>query len=410
MNIKSKPVFTTRKFIAGVIIAILAASAITIGVSTVLVIEPQGTEAPQSQQGDTEPQSPQGETEGTEATGGTGTTGESGSPDSTGSSGPAETATLTAKNKLLEFMSDVIGVDLAEYVKTRGDGYGVSYPPEYGGLAEEEVWSLKLNSSDGGYISAFSIYDNEFVKGVSIRLYGPTKYVQQPPTDTLDYAKVILTRYQTLIQGYSMDTQHVSSALAMLDKVDSLSTSNVIEGNMKMEIMNLTDPNRGMYEPSISFGWTYSVNGMEASRKNIRVGFYSSAGSMQIAFSDTWGFWSVNSTSAPEAEVREVAWQAAQDFNMRLGHVDGSITLVKPDLGNFSRVTVELTPGQLYNESLGDGFHFGSMGSTIRNGLTLYPLWNFLFYFTEPILSTMAVQVGVWGDTNEIAFCNGYGA
>lgn len=409
MNIKSQPVFTTRKLIAGVIIAILAASAITIGVSTMLVTEPQGTEELQAQ-GGTEPQSPQeetGETGATEATGGTGTAGEAGFPDSTGSSGPAETATLTAKNKLLEFMSEVIGVDVDSYVKT-GEGHSVSYPPEYGGLAEEEVWSLKLNSSDGGYISAFSIYDNEFAKGISIRLYGQTKYVQQPPTNTLDYAKVILTRYQTLIQGYSMDTQHVSSALTMLDKVDILTTSNVIEGNMKMEIMNLTDPNRGMYEPSISFGWTYSVNGMEASRKNIRVGFYSIAGSMQIAFSDTWGFWSVNSTSASEAEVREVAWQAAQDFNMRLGHVDGSITLVKPDLGNFSRVTVELTPGQLYNESLGDGFHFGS--STVRNGLTLYPLWNFLFYFTEPILSTMAVQVGVWGDTNEIAFCNGYGA
>jgi hypothetical protein len=409
MNIKSQPVFTTRKFIAGVIIAILAASAITIGVSTMLVTEPQGTEELQAQQGDTEPQSPQGETEGAEATGGTGTTGEAGSPDSTGSSGPAETATSTSKNKLLEFMSDVIGVDLAEYVKTRGDGYGVSYPPEYGGLAEEEVWSLKLNSSDGGYISAFSIYDNEFVKGISIRLYGPTKYLQQPPTDTLDYAKVILTRYQTLIQGYSMDTQHVSSALAMLDKVDSLSTSNVIEGNMKMEIMNLTDPNRGMYEPSISFGWTYSVNGMEASRKNIRVGFYSSAGSMQIAFSDTWGFWSVNSTSAPEAEVREVAWQAAQDFNLTLVGPDGSVTIVKPDWGNVSRVAFYLIPGQLYDSSLNDVLQQVSMGSRARNGLTLYPLWEFIFYFSERVAGNVGVQVGVWGDTGEIAYCIGYG-
>lgn len=82
MNIKSQPVFTTRKLIAGVIIAILAASAITIGVSTMLVTEPQGTEELQAQ-GGTEPQSPQeetGETGATEATGGTGTAGEAGFP------------------------------------------------------------------------------------------------------------------------------------------------------------------------------------------------------------------------------------------------------------------------------------------------------------------------------------------
>jgi hypothetical protein len=397
MNIKSKPVFTTRKFIAGVIIAILAASAITIGVSTVLVAEPQGTEEPQAQ-GGTKPQSPQGETEGTEATGGTGTVGEVGS---------AEAVTLTAKEKLAEFISDVIGVDLAEYVKTRGDGYGVSYPSKYGGLAKEEVCSMKLNASNGAYITALSIYDNGFVKGITLRLWGPTKYVQQPPTDTLDHAKAILTRYRTLIQGYSMDTQHVSSALAMLNKVDSLTTSNVTDGNMKMEITNFA--NVGRYSEGTSVEWIYSVNGVEASRKKISVAFFSFAGGTEIDFSDTWGLWSVDSASASEAEVREVAWQAAQDFNLTLVGPDGSVTIVKPDWGNVSRVAFYLIPGQLYDSSLNDVLQQVSMGSRARNGLTLYPLWEFIFYFSERVAGNVGVQVGVWGDTGEIAYCIGYG-
>jgi hypothetical protein len=51
---------TMGKFIVGIVIAILASSAVSVGVSTMLVTGPQGPEGPQGPKGDTGPQGPEG--------------------------------------------------------------------------------------------------------------------------------------------------------------------------------------------------------------------------------------------------------------------------------------------------------------------------------------------------------------
>ena len=82
---------TLSKFNAGIIIAILASSAISVGVSTTLIAGPQGPEGPQGDtgpQGSTGPQGPQGETGATGATGPIGLTGPQGQ---TGLQGPSGT-------------------------------------------------------------------------------------------------------------------------------------------------------------------------------------------------------------------------------------------------------------------------------------------------------------------------------
>ena len=76
---------TMGKFIAGIVIAILAASAVSAGVS-MLIAGPQGPEGPQ---GDTGPQGPQGEQGEAGETGFAGATGPAGSTGSTGATGTA---------------------------------------------------------------------------------------------------------------------------------------------------------------------------------------------------------------------------------------------------------------------------------------------------------------------------------
>ena len=75
---------STGKFIAGIVIAILAASAISVGASTMLSTGPQG---PEGLQGDMGPQGPQGETGETGATGPAGATGSAGSTGAAGATG-----------------------------------------------------------------------------------------------------------------------------------------------------------------------------------------------------------------------------------------------------------------------------------------------------------------------------------
>jgi hypothetical protein len=77
---------TMSKLIAGIVIAIVAASAISVGVS-MLIPGPQGPEGPQGPKGATGAQGPQGETGATGATGATGPAGPTGSTGATGATG-----------------------------------------------------------------------------------------------------------------------------------------------------------------------------------------------------------------------------------------------------------------------------------------------------------------------------------
>ena len=82
---------TMGKFIAGIVIAILASSAISVGVSTILITGPQGPEGPQGlqgEQGETGATGPQGPEGANGATGDTGLQGPAGPKGDIGDTGP----------------------------------------------------------------------------------------------------------------------------------------------------------------------------------------------------------------------------------------------------------------------------------------------------------------------------------
>jgi hypothetical protein len=78
---------TMSKLIAIIVIAILASSAISVGVSIMLISGPQGEEGPQGDIGATGPQGPKGDTGDTGATGATGPQGATGATGPTGPKG-----------------------------------------------------------------------------------------------------------------------------------------------------------------------------------------------------------------------------------------------------------------------------------------------------------------------------------
>jgi len=80
---------TMGKLIAGIIIAILASSAIAVGASTLLVVGPEGPEGPKGETGPQGPAGPQGEQGETGSQGATGPAGPAGPKGDTGDTGPA---------------------------------------------------------------------------------------------------------------------------------------------------------------------------------------------------------------------------------------------------------------------------------------------------------------------------------
>jgi len=69
--------------------------------------------------------------------------------------------------------------------------------------------------------------------------------------------------------------------------------------------------------------------------------------------------------------------------------------------------------GQQFNNALNDALLAQGVGintgSTVREASTLYPFWSAIFYFSRPVDNVVGVQVGVWGDTGEVAYCYEYG-
>ena len=123
---------TMGKFIAGIVIAILAASAISVGASTMLIVGPQGSQGEQGVQGltgATGPAGPTGPAGAAGATGPQGAKGDKGDTGTTGATGP-EGPAGTATRYVIEGFFDVTqDGDLVYYInRTDGDHY---YYSEY---------------------------------------------------------------------------------------------------------------------------------------------------------------------------------------------------------------------------------------------------------------------------------------
>jgi len=320
----------------------------------------------------------------------------------------ADTANSTAKEKLPEFVSEVVGLDLTKYNITN-EGYGFHYPSEYGGIAKEESMSFKLVSNKG---TIFDVYANGiFLNGFIclICVDAPTKgsmFFTDPPTSALDESRNILQRYKTFAEKYGFDTSHIDSALTLLSNATGASSSsadlllfnNLIgfvpsvtyAGNMKQEITQE------------SIAWIYTERGVDMPNKCLKIDF----GSNKLHFVDTWNLFTVGCFSTiSEDEAIRISWDAAKNYNLTLIGENGPWT-PKTEWSNRTYVALNMIPGQIHNIDPED--HTVSGGNATRDPLALYPQWFMVFYFNKPIAvgcrSIAGIAVSLWGDTKEIAF------
>jgi hypothetical protein len=200
--------FSMGKFIAGIVIAILAASIISVGVS-MMIPGPQGPEGPQ---GDTGPQGLQGEQGETGATGPAGATGATGPTGSTGATGATGAQGPQGERGFGVPQQGNISVSAFEFVPPTSDTVvGYSYS---GGLTNGETNSLMycyapLQLPHGATITnaTFYFYDNDngyfgfFLVRQNLTgwLTFGTAY-NTPGADTPGYANVSLS---SLVSSYA---------------------------------------------------------------------------------------------------------------------------------------------------------------------------------------------------------------
>lgn len=307
------------------------------------------------------------------------------------------------KDKLLAFLSSVIGLDLTRYNVTVSSG--VTYPPNFGGLVKQEVISCQLDCN-GSKIGVMGIFCNECIFAIDILPnQGPLIYMQPPLNNPIDKAKSILKKYQIFANEYGIATSNLTTALNMLNNINELTFSSTILGDTKLEVSSLTyneaDSNRSL----ITFKWIYTANGVDAYNKRLEITFEGNA----TSFKDTWGLFTIGSFSViSEAEAVEIAFAAAKSYNLSFVGEGGVLIPVQPDWSGMRYTMVlNMAPGQIYNVDQND--RFVNPGSANRDPLALYPLWEAVFYFGKSIGNTVGIAVGVWGDTKEIAYITPYG-
>jgi hypothetical protein len=324
---------------------------------------------------------------------------------------------FTAKDKLPVFLSDVIGLDLTKYNKTE-EGYGTRY--EYDGQVEVEQYVLTLADANGGTISVGSEFTNGFPTWINVdAIAGSLYYTTQPSKDAIVDTRNILERYETFAKKYFINTLDVPLALDLLSKAPSTPSDSKDSTNFN-EMSNFTPVNAtsgnmtmGIVEYGIGFG--YIVDGVKIPNKSLGINFAND----QITFVDKWGIYSIGGFSVlSKDDATSMAWDLVKAYSEKLTFYqtgeDNVTKMVKPDWSQMtSDVGFTMIPGQQYNNSLNDDLLSQgtgvSMGNTTRAPLALYPFWSAIFYFSKPIDNIVGIQVGIWGDTKEVAYIDTYG-
>ncbi len=321
----------------------------------------------------------------------------------------AADSTVTAKEKLQSFLTDVLGIDLTKYTIIE-EGGGVNYPPELGGVIKRETTGIKYNSTDS-QLEVAAEFHNGYIRWLHVLpIRGSVIYREQPSTSAVAETRSILERYKTFAEKYGIGTAHVTIALSLLDKASDGSPPSEKQNFNGVSGFNpTTETSSNMVQTTsqTGVGYMYTFNGVNVPNRSIGVSF--AGGS--FTFHDTWGLYTVASVSViTEDEAKAMALDAAKNHEVTLMRDDNSSYVVYPDWSNPTvEIGLNMIPGEAFSTQLNSDVGAVDSGGKARNPLGLYPFWAATVYFTKPIGSISGIQVGIWGDTKGIAYVHTYG-
>jgi hypothetical protein len=307
---------------------------------------------------------------------------------------------FTAEEKLPALLSDVIGIDLSKYNKVEDHSYYVRQY-EYGGSVEVERCGFWLIDSKGDTVTINSEFHNGFPFWIYISPMGCSlHYTSAPLKGSVKDLRDVFERYMDFAQKYGISTIDRSSALELFSRAPS----NLPASDLSPVVVASDDLALALSKKS--FGFCRIVNGVELPNKSVGLYFTDDV----IDFSDTFGLYDVCDVNifSSDAEFADFAFEVANVFCESF-FAPAEENFVRPDLlRSRFEVGLVMIPGQIYNNPLNDELLEAGLGtrySVDRDASVLYPLWTAKFYFSETVGNVDGVQVGVWGDTGEVAYC-----
>ena len=314
----------------------------------------------------------------------------------------ADSSESASVDNMTNFLSNVIGIDLPQYSLIQPSSQPTNinesllnqtlYPAEFGGQVKVEAPVLNYSSSQGQLDTMGIFYNGQLA---ALRIYSQDKYIysEQPPTSIINQANSILENYQTFVsQEYSIDSSYLSPMQNILETSNGQLPTNTTIGNLAFQSTqngNETD-----------FQWIYTQDGVSMNYKEVQLTFTNNT---FVSFLDMWSIYKVSGPSViSSSQAYQTALSAAQNYQLNASTFTGTELMNVPDLSNAPYdVSFAMAPYRYSTMNL--------PSNTSRDALTLYPLWQFHFYFNNTVAGDSGVQVGVWGDTSEILYCSGFG-
>ncbi len=294
---------------------------------------------------------------------------------------PSAYSEINTEDKTLPFLSNVINLNLTKY-NVKLEASSVNYASTFGPLVKEENFVYTLSSSESDMRVNF-VFENgqlwycdlSYIKGAPV-------YTSSPSTNVLDRAKGFIQKYQSYVtQTLAVDASYLQPMKSMLNDVSELKTMTTTTGKVKLEIS--TTVSEFYNVPLTNIKWIYTDSGVDIPRKSVAL--YFTNGTLRF-FSDSWNLYTLGSPNVvSQDEAVSIAMAVAEKYMLKFNLENDTMIEIKPDLSN---VTVDVS------------FAMVSLNSTI-----LYPLWQVKLYFNKLYYNAYGIQVGIRGDTKEIAYC-----
>lgn len=311
----------------------------------------------------------------------------------------------------MNFLSNVVGLNLTEYSLTTPSyltnvtlpDSNPTAPPNTTFTDPFSMNGLNIETpsyyfkSDNGTIDALCIFYNGQLALVNIDPIGTNvsyDYASPPGNDLASQADAILTKYAGFLsQESSVDTSFLPTMTAVLNSVNIEQSVNVTAGNINF----LSSQNGDV----ATLKWIYTENGVCMNYKRVEMDFTNGA---LTSFSDGWSLYKVAGLSEITAQqATNIALHAAQNVQLVMTTSNGqNVTVATPDLSNAPYDSLlNMMPIHGADPSLTSQLNL--------DPLTLYPVWQFQFYFNQTTAGDDGIDVGVLGTTSTVLYANGFG-
>jgi hypothetical protein len=283
----------------------------------------------------------------------------------------AQAAEISATQKGISILNDVLGVNVEEYNITstaRQDSFLEA--PE-----EKVYYTLNSSTSNLKFLCTFA---NDQLTRLHVLEREGSPIMTKSTDNLLDATKDFLTSYQQ----YLGNTLY-GELRSMLGEVDTLKNSTITSGSTKLEVTN-TETIKG-------FTWSYTYNGIEAASKCIIISYEN--GFLKY-FIDNWNLYRVGSTDVnlSEKQAIEIAYENAKKHSWKV-NIDNT-TMV--EINNFNLTDVAVKQLVFCNSHNADNPHDADT-------LTLYPMWRIGINLDKFYPGNVyGLYVDIWADTKQV--------